>query len=97
MALVVTIVIAVVVVKRRAAINQTGGIKRRANPCYNNPVVVELEEKDVTAEYDDTVRSKENGSVGDGFDPYEDVDCKVQNRNAKTPHPKASFSPVLPM
>ena len=64
----------------------------RVNPCYNNPVVVELEAKDVGAEYDDTVINKENGSVGDGFDPYEDVDCKVQNRNAKTPPRKASFT-----
>ena len=62
------------------------------NPCYNNPVVAELDEKDVGAEYDDTVKSKENGSITDGFDPYEDVDSKAQNKNAKTPPPKASFT-----
>ena len=66
----------------------------RANPCYNNPVVVELEEKDVGAEYDDTVINKENGSVGDGFDPYEDVDSEAQNKNTKAPPPKASSTPA---
>ena len=59
-------IVVVVVVKKRAANKQTRSIKMRANPCYNNPVVVELEEKDVGAEYDDTVINKENGS-GDGF------------------------------
>ena len=94
--LVASIVVAVVVVvKRRTAANKpTGSIKMRANPCYNNPVVVELEEKDVAAEYDDTVISKENGSITDGFDPYEDIDSKVQSRNAKTTLPKASSTPA---
>ena len=92
----VSIVIAVVVVKRRAAIKQTGNIEMRANPCYNNPVVVELEKKDVGADYDDTVINKENGSITDGFDPYEDVDSKAQSRNAKAPPPKrkTSFAPA---
>ena len=94
LALVVSIVVAVVVVKRRAANKPTGSIKMRANPCYNNPVVVELDEKDVGAEHDDTVKNKENGSITDGFDLYEDVDSKTQSRNAKTPPPKASFTPA---
>ena len=64
------------------------------NPCYNNPVVVELEEKDVCAEYDDTVINKEIGSITDGFDPYEDVDTKTQNRNAKSTPLKASSTPA---
>ena len=89
-ALIAAVVVVVVVVKRRAANKQTGGIKMRANPCYNNPVVVELEEKDVAAEYDDTIINKDNGSINDGFDPYEDVDSKAQNRNAKTPPLKVS-------
>ena len=93
-ALVVSIVVVVVVVKRRAANKQTGSIKMGGNPCYNNPVVAELEEKDVGAEYDDTVKNKRNGTVADGFDPYEDVDCKVQNRKAKTPPPKVSSTPA---
>ena len=71
LALVASIVV-VVVVKRRAANKRTVSIKMRANPCYNNPVVVELEQKDVAAEYDDTVINKENCSITDGFDPYED-------------------------
>ena len=92
--LVASIVVVVVVVKRRAANTQTGSIKMRANPCYNNPVVVELDEKDVAAEYNDTVKNKENGSITDGFDPYEDADSKAQSRNAKTTPPKASSTPA---
>ena len=94
LALVASIVVVVVVVKRRAANKQTRSIKMGDNPCYNNPVVVELEEKDVGAEYDDTVINKENGSVADGFDPYEDVDSKAQSRKAKAPPPKASPTPA---
>ena len=93
LALVASVVVVVVVVKRRAANKQTGGIKMGGNPCYNNPVVVEVEEKDVGAEYDDTVKNKENGSVADGFDPYEDVDSKGHDKNAKTPPPKESSTP----
>ena len=84
----------VVVVKRRAANKSTGSIKMRANPCYNNPVVVELEEKDEGAKYDDTVINKENDLVADGFDPYEDVDSEAQNRNAKASPPKVSSTPA---
>ena len=96
LALVASIVVAVVVVKRRAANKQTGSIKMRANPCYNNPVVAELDEKDVHvgAEYDDTVKTTENASITDGFDPYEDVDSKAQSRNAKTTPLKVSSTPA---
>ena len=90
--LVASIVVVVVVVKRRAANKPTGSIKMKANPCYSNPVVVELEEKDVGVEYDDTVINKENGSITDGFDPYEDVDSKAHNKKTKTP--KVSFTPA---
>ena len=62
----------------------------RVNPCYNNQV----EEEDVGGEYDDTLNNKENGSVADGFDPYEDVDSKAQSRTARTPPPKVSSSPA---
>ena len=64
------------------------------NPCYNNPVVVELEEKDGGVEYDDMSINKENGSITDGFHPYEDVDSKAQSRNGNTPPPKTSFTPA---
>ena len=84
----------VVLVQRRAANKRIGGIKMRANPCYNNPVVVGLEEKDEAAEYDDTIINKENGSVAVGFDPYEDVDSKAQSRNAKASPPKVSYTPA---
>ena len=90
----VAIILLVVLVNSRAANKQTRGIKMRANSCYNNPVVVELEEENVGDEYDDTVNNKENGSVADGFDPYEDVDSKAQSRTAKTPPPKVSSSPA---
>ena len=86
----VAIIILVVLVKSRAANNQTGGIKMTANPCYNNQV----EEEDVGGEYDNTVNNKENGSVADGFDPYEDVDSKAQSRTARTPPQKVSSSPA---
>ena len=92
--MVASIVVVVVLVKRRAANKPAGSIKMRANPCYNNPVVIGLEEKDVGAEYDDTVINKGNGSITDGFDPYEDVDSKAQSSNAKTPPPKASSTPA---
>ena len=94
LALVASIVVVVVVVKRRAANKQTGSIKMGDNLCYNNPVVVKLGEKDVHADYDDTVINKENGSITDGFDPYEDVDSKAQIRNAKPPPLKASSTPA---
>ena len=66
----------------------------RANPCYNNPVMVELEEENVGNEYDDTVNNKENGNIADGFDPYEDVDSKTQSRTARTPPPKVFSTPA---
>ena len=90
--LVSSIVVVVVVVKRRGANKQTGSIKMRANPCYNNPVVVELEEKDVGVEYDDTVINKENGSNTDGFDPYEDLEA--HDKNSKISPQKVSFTPA---
>ena len=60
----------------------------------HNLVVVELEEENVGGEYDETVNNEENGTVADGFDPYEDVDSKAQSRTAKTPTPKVSSTPA---
>ena len=57
----------------------------RAHSCYNNPVVVELEEKDVVAEYEDIIINTENGSVADGFDLYEDVVRKAHDKQLKDP------------
>ena len=94
LALVASIVVVVVVVKRRAANKPTGGIKMGDNPCYNNPVVVELEEKDVGAEYENTVKNKESRSVADGFHSYEDVVSEAHDKNAKTPPLKGSFTPA---
>lgn len=87
----VAIIVAVVVVKRTAANKQTGSMKA-------NPEVVELEEKDAGAEYDDTVINKENDSVGDSFGSYENVDSKTQNKNAKTHlRRRLPLKPVRPM
>ena len=94
LAMVASIVGVVVVVKRRAANKPSGRIKMGDNPSYNNPVVVELEEKDVAAEYENTVKNEENGSVAVGFDPYEDVDSNVHDKNSKPPPPKASCTPA---
>ena len=80
------VVVVMVVVKRRAPYKQEG--KMRANSCYSSPVV-ELSEKDLDADYDVTVKTEENV-----FNPYEDIDSKAQNRNAKTPPPKTSSTPV---
>ena len=81
------VVVMVVAMKRRAPYKQKG--KMRANSCYSSPVVVELSEKVLDADYDVTVKTEENV-----FNPYEDIDSKAQNRNAKTPPPKTSFTPV---
>ena len=81
------VVVVVMVVKRRAPYKQKG--KMRANSCYSSPVVVELSEKDLDADYDGTVETEDNG-----FNPYEDIDSKAQSRNAKTPPLKVSSTPV---
>ena len=87
------VVVVMVVVKRRAPYKQKG--KMRAYPRCSSPVVVELGEKDLDADYDGTVITEENGSITDGFDPYEDIDSsKAQNRKAKTLPLKASSTPV---
>ena len=47
---------------------QTASIKMRDNPSYNNPVVVELEERDVGTDYEDVDKAKEQvSSMGLGF------------------------------
>ena len=81
------VVVMVVAMKRRATYKQKG--KKRANSCYSSPVVVELSEKDLDLDYDVTVITEENG-----FNPYEDIDSKAQNRNAKTSPLKASSTPA---
>ena len=94
LAIMASIVVAVVVVKKRVPNKPTGSIKMGDNPCYNNPVVVELEDKDVSAEYENTVKNEENGSVAVSFHSYEDVDSNVHDKNSKPPPPKASCTPA---
>ena len=90
----VGLIIAVVMVKRRAANEQMESVKMKQNLSCHNPVVVELEVKGLGYDYEDADKYKSNGSVVDGFDPYEDVDSKAQMKNTKKPAPKESSTPA---
>ena len=90
----VGIIVAVVMVKRRAANKQMETVKMKKNPSYYNPVAVEMAVKSLGYDYEDTDKDKSNGSVVDGFDPYEDVDSKAQMKKTKTSTPKESFAPA---
>ena len=87
-------IVAVVMVKRRAVNKQMESVKMKKNPSCHNPVVVELEVKGLGYDYEDTDKDKSNGSVVDGFDPYEDVDSNAQMKNKKKPTPKESSTPA---
>ena len=64
----VGLIVLAVLLKRRAAYTQTTSIKMRDNPSYNNPVVVELEKRDVGADYEDVDKDKEQvSSMADGL------------------------------
>ena len=91
---VVGVIVAVVMVKRRAAKKQMGSVKRKKNLSCHNPVVVEFEVKGLGYDYEDADRDKSNGSIVDGFGPYEDVDSKAQMKNTKKPAPKESSTPA---
>ena len=94
----VALILAVVVVKRKAAYKQKGGTKMMDSAYYNNAAVVqqkvELEEKGLGADYDDVGEDKEKVSIVDAFDPYENVDSKAQIKSSKTPAPKESSTPA---
>ena len=90
----VGVIVVVVMVKRRAANKQTGTMKIMNNLTYSNPVVVELEGKGLSADYEDVDKDKANASVVKGFHPYEDVESKTQMKNTKTPTPKESSTPA---
>ena len=90
----VGLLVVVVMVKKRAANKQMESVKMKKNPSYYNPVVVEMEVKGLGYDYEDTDKDKANGSVVDGFDPYEDVESKTQKKNRKKPAPKESFTPA---
>ena len=88
----VGLIVTAVVVKRKTANKQKN--KRRDNPCYNNPVVAELELIGLAADYEAVDnKDKENGSVV-GFNPYEDVDSKALMKYKKTPTAKESSTPA---
>ena len=92
------LILAAVVVKRKAAYKQKGGTKMRDSAYYNNVAVVkqkvELEDKGLDADYDDVGEGKENGSIDDVFDLYEDVDSKAQIKRTQKPAPKESSTPA---
>ena len=58
----VGLIVLTVLLKRRAAYTETTSIKMRDNPSYNNPVVVELEERGVDTDYEDVDKDKEQVS-----------------------------------
>ena len=89
----VGVIVAAVMVKRRAANKQMGSVKMKKNPSCHNPVVVEMEVKGLGYDYEDADKDKSNGSVVEGFDPYEDVDSKAEIKNTKKPAPKESSTP----
>ena len=71
----VGLMVLAVLLKRRAAYMQTASIKMKDNPSYNNPVVVELDERGVCTDYEDVGKDKEQvSSMVKDFDLYEDVD-----------------------
>ena len=92
------LIVAIVVVKRKAAYKQKGGTKMRDSAYYNNAAVVqqknELEEKGLGADYDDVGEDEEKVSIVDGFDPYEDIDSKAQMKSSQKPAPKESSTPA---
>ena len=90
----VGVLVAAVMVKRRAANKQMTSVKMKKNPSCHNPVVVEMEVKGLGYDYEDADKDKSNGSVVEGFDPYEDVDSRAQMKNAKKPAPKESSTPA---
>ena len=78
---VVGVLVAVVMVKRRAAIKPMKSVKMKKNASCHNPVVVEVEVKGLGYDYEDVDNNKTNGSVVDGFNPYEDVESKTHMKN----------------
>ena len=90
----VGVLVAAVMVKRRAANKQMGSVKMKKNPSCHNPVVVEMEVKGLGYDYEDADKDKSNGSVVEGFDPYEDVDSMAEIKNTKKPAPKESSTPA---
>ena len=90
----VSVIVAAVMVKTRAANKQMGSVKMKKNPSCHNPVVVEMEVKGLGYDYEDADKDKSNGSVVEGFDPYEDVDSRAQMKNTKKPATKESSTPA---
>ena len=90
----VSIIVVVAMVKRSTANKQMESVKMKKNPSYYNPVAVEMAVKGLGYDYEDADKDKSNGSVVDGFDPYEDVDSKSQMKNTKKLVPKESSTPT---
>ena len=96
----VGIILVVVVVRRKVTYKQKGDSKMENNPYYKNELVSnqgnEMEEKCLGAGHDYVYAdmNEGKGSIVDGFDPYEDVDGKVQSKTAKKQAPNESSTPV---
>ena len=96
----VGIILVVVVVRRKISYKQKGDSKMEHNPCYNKALEVkqgnEMEEKCLCCvghDYDYVDKNEGKGSIVDGFDPYDDVDGKVQIKTAMKQAPKESSTP----
>ena len=94
----VGIILVVVLVRRKISYKQKGDSKMEHNPYYNNALEVkqgnEMEELSAGHDYDYVDKNEGKGSIVDGFDPYDDVDGKVQIKTAKKQAPKESSTPV---
>ena len=86
--------ILVVVVRRKTVLEQNEDMTMDENPYYNKTAVmeqeIEIREKSIIYEDPDNGKSKENGSVIDGFDPTENVSSKVWIKSTEKPAPKVS-------
>ena len=94
----VAIILVVVRVRSRELYKQKGQPKMEDNPYYNNALVAkqenEVEVKRLGADYGDVEMNEATDSIVDGFDPYEDVDCKAQIKTTMKQAPKESSTPA---
>ena len=97
----VAIIMVVVVVRRKVTYNlkQKGDSKMKGNPYYSSVLMAkkEVEEKGPVSaghDYDYADKNEVKVETVDGFDPYEDVDGKVQIKTTMKLAPKESSTPV---
>ena len=96
----VSIILVVVVVRRKVTYRQKVEAKMGHTSFYNNELVAkqgnEMEEKGISAghEYVYADMNEGKGSAVNCFDPYEDIDGKVQSKTAQKQAPKEPSTPV---